>query len=263
VEDAPSIIAGALAAKQPGLVATAAQFIAAHPERASSETITRALAEALERTFSADDVETVSALLDAAGAVRLKEALPKLEQSCRDPNPTLRDHAARALSLVQDAKASCKPKEAAAPAPELGHLLTKPVKLEIQTDVEGLSLTLDPRAAPVAVTRFVDLAREGFYGGVIVHRVVPGFVVQFGDHGGDGFGGASRDPLRCETSPAPFSALKVGVALAGRDTGSSQLFVTLADQPHLDGDYSLVGSALGDWSAVAEGDVLQGIKVVH
>ncbi len=83
--------------------------------------------------------------------------------------------------------------------------------------------------------------------------------MQFGDRGGDGYGG-SGELLRCETSPVPFGALDVGVALAGRDTGSSQIFVTLARHPHLDGHYAWVGRASGDWDAVAEGDV---IKAVH
>ena len=85
-----------------------------------------------------------------------------------------------------------------------------------------------------------------------MHRVVPGYVVQLGDPGGDGYGG-SGELLRCETSPAPFGPLDVGVALAGRDTGSSQIFVTLARYPKLDGDYARVGRAEGDWGAVAEG----------
>jgi cyclophilin family peptidyl-prolyl cis-trans isomerase len=118
----------------------------------------------------------------------------------------------------------------------------------------------DPALAPIAATRFVALARSGFFTGVVLHRVVPGFVVQFGDRGGDGYGGAGA-LLRCETSPTEFGALDVGVALAGRDTGSSQIFVALERSPRLDGQYSWVGRAEGDWNAVAEGDVLRGVTV--
>jgi peptidyl-prolyl cis-trans isomerase B (cyclophilin B) len=96
-----------------------------------------------------------------------------------------------------------------------------------------------------------------------VHRVVPGFVVQFGDRAGDGTGGANRDPLRCETSPRPFEPLTVGVALAGRDTGSSQFFVTLSRVPHLDGAYTTLGRASGDWAAVTEGDVIREVTVTR
>jgi cyclophilin family peptidyl-prolyl cis-trans isomerase len=120
----------------------------------------------------------------------------------------------------------------------------------------SLAIRFDPALAPIAATRFVALARAGFHKGIAFHRVVPGFVVQFGDPGGDGYGGSGK-LLRCETSPVPFGALDVGVALAGRDTGSSQVFVTLARYPHLDGEYARVGRAEGDWWAVAEGDTIR------
>ena len=71
---------------------------------------------------------------------------------------------------------------------------------------------------------------------------MPGFVAQLGDPDGDGYGGSGTS-LRCETSPVPFAHLDVGMALAGRDTGSSQFFVTLARTPHLDGEYTRVGHA--------------------
>jgi cyclophilin family peptidyl-prolyl cis-trans isomerase len=121
-------------------------------------------------------------------------------------------------------------------------------------------MRIDPALAPVAATRVVALARDGFYSGTPFVRVVPGFVAQFGDPGGDGFGG-SGDSLRCETSPVAFEPGDVGVALAGRDTGSSQLFVTLGRYPHLDGEYAWVGRAEGDWNAVTEGDWIRAAQV--
>ncbi|HWZ89800.1 MAG TPA: peptidylprolyl isomerase, partial [Polyangiaceae bacterium] len=83
---------------------------------------------------------------------------------------------------------------------------------------------------------------------------VPGFVAQFGDPSGDGYGGDDQPPLRCETSPVAFSPGSVGVALAGRDTGSSQLFVTLGRYPHLDGEYAWLGEAGPGWDRIAPGD---------
>ena len=93
-----------------------------------------------------------------------------------------------------------------------------------------------------------------------MHRVVPGFVVQLGDPGGDGYGGAKGPPLRCETSPAPFDTGTVGIALGGRDTGSSQLFVTHVPTPHLDGRYAWLGTASGPWNALIDGDRI--VKIV-
>jgi cyclophilin family peptidyl-prolyl cis-trans isomerase len=53
------------------------------------------------------------------------------------------------------------------------------------------------------------------------------------------------------------------MALAGRDTGSSQIFVTLSRTPHLDGAYTRVGRAVGPWLEVAEGDTILDAKVVQ
>jgi cyclophilin family peptidyl-prolyl cis-trans isomerase len=286
VEETPAMVARALGAKEVGVVATAAEFIAAHPERvsmrlpgAASEAVSDAakalepgaihpevatkLREALARPWAPDDVETLGTLVEAAGATRLDGVMSQLEAFCQSSNPTLREHAARALSLVKAPRVTCAaPPEATEGAPELGHLVTSPIKLELVTDAGPLTLRLDPTHAPVTVTRIADLAREGFYKGIVVHRVVPGFVVQFGDPGADGFGGPGRAPLRCETTPAPFGPLDVGVALAGRDTGSSQLFVTLARYPNLDQEYALIGKAEGEWNSVAEGDVIREVRVI-
>jgi cyclophilin family peptidyl-prolyl cis-trans isomerase/HEAT repeat protein len=283
VEDTPAIVARALGAKEVGMVATAAEFVAAHPQRVASRTaavtapdakvslergevvpdVATKLTDALARRWAPDDVETLGAVVEAAGATRLDGVTNQLEAFCKHDNPTLREHAARALSLLKEPRVTCPPPARASQgAAELGHLVPGPVKLELVTDAGTLTLRLDPTHAPVTVTRVVDLVRERFYDGIVVHRVVPGFVVQFGDPGGDGFGGPGREPLRCETTPAPYGAFDVGVALAGRDTGSSQLFVTLARYPNLDQEYPIIGKADGDWYAVAEGDVIREVRVL-
>jgi cyclophilin family peptidyl-prolyl cis-trans isomerase len=138
--------------------------------------------------------------------------------------------------------------------------MTAAVRIALDTDAGPLALVLDPVGAPIAVTRLTALARAGFYSGTSFHRVVPGYLAQFGDPRGDGYGG-SGELLRCETSPIPFARGDVGVALAGRDTGSSQVFVTLARYPSLDGEYAWVGHAEGDWDAVVEGDIIRTVRV--
>jgi len=208
------------------------------------------------------------ALVDASLALGLAEAMPYAREACLDPNATVRARAAKALAAAPggDKDATCpRPREQRASAdvqvaPEIGHELAHATRVVLDTDAGRLGVRFDPALAPVAATRFVALAKSGFYTGVAVHRVVPGFVAQLGDRGGDGFGG-SGDSLRCETSPVPFAPLDVGVALAGRDTGSSQIFVMLARQPHLDGQYAWVGHADGDWDSVVEGDVITAARV--
>jgi cyclophilin family peptidyl-prolyl cis-trans isomerase len=190
----------------------------------------------------------------------VKEGRDAAVAACRDPNATMRAHAKKSLASFPDADATCAPPDAAPdPAPEIASPASA-ATLRFDTDAGPLSIRFDPALAPIASARMIALAKSGFYGGVVVHRVVPGFVVQFGDPGGDGYGGSGK-LLRCETSPVAFDTLDVGVALAGRDTGSSQLFVTLARYPHLEGEYTRVGRAEGDWAALAEGDVIRDVKV--
>lgn len=277
----------ALISTKAGYVATAAEVIKEHPERAYmlaekerraaldpssppptgaaahevDPAIIRALGQAQAVKWSDDLVETRFALVEATLALGLKNGRTLATLACQDSNATMRQHAQKSLAPFSDTTPICIPPDTPLePAPEIAAPLPRSVKVSFVTDAGALGIRFDPDLAPVAATRFVALAKAGFYKGIVFHRVVPGFVVQFGDPDGDGYGGAGR-LLRCETSPVPFDALDVGVALAGRDTGSSQIFVTLSRTPHLDGEYARVGHAEGDWAAVAEGDVIQNVLV--
>jgi len=271
---APQVLMNALAAETPGTVATAAQILAAFPERGSSEPgragahpeLIQALQKALRTAHERSSIETLSALLDAAGSLQLLSAKPALEGYCTSDQPTLRLHAERALDRLGDKSRRCEsftPSAKAPPEAARAAQLKQPVKLALKTDVGELSMTLKPDMAPYAVLRILDLVESGYYDQMAVHRVVPGFVVQFGDKLGDGFGDAGRAPLRCETSPTPFETYDVGMALAGRDTASSQLFVALDRYPVLDGNYAWVGSAGPEWLGVAQGDRILKVSILR
>jgi cyclophilin family peptidyl-prolyl cis-trans isomerase len=281
------VIARGLSASEPGVVATAATFVQAHPDRAFvlaeserraaldpsapppperparelDKAVAAGLRAALAHVWSEDLVETRGALVEAGLSAGVDEGKAFARAACTDQNATVRARAAKALAAAGEKDATCTAPDAGEAAGELGHELTHGARVVFETDAGSLRVRFDPALAPVAATRFVALARSGFYTGIVIHRVVPGFVVQLGDRGGDGYGG-SGELLRCETSPVPFGALDVGVALAGRDTGSSQIFVTLARSPRLDGQYAWVGHADGDWNAVAEGDLVRAVRVV-
>lgn len=283
------ILAEALASEHGGLVAVAAEVLHAHPERALvlaasekkaaldpkappptadpaqelSPAIKQALVGAINRKRAESQLETRIALLDAASAVQLPQAKKIASLSCNDANPVVREHAQNALRALGEKVAVCDaPDRDPELAPELASPMSRAARVVFSTDAAEVRLVLEPELAPVTAARIASLVRSGFYRGIVVHRVVPGFVVQFGDPDGDGYGGADRS-LRCETSPVPFAPLDVGMALAGRDTGSSQLFVTLSRTPHLDGEYTKVGRAEGDWSSLAEGDVITDARIVE
>jgi cyclophilin family peptidyl-prolyl cis-trans isomerase len=265
--DAINVLADALSSKQGGVVATAAKVLFDHPDRGSladatelDAKIAAALSRALDERWPDSFVETRVNLVDAAVALRYSRAHDAAIAACKDANVTVRDRARKALRTLGDPSPSCPAPVDPIPAPEIGHELTHTARVTFITDAGEISMRIEPDLAPIAATRIVALARSGFYTNIVVHRVVPGFVVQFGDPGGDGFGGAPT-LLRCETSPVPFAALDVGIPLAGRDTGASQLFVALSRVPHLDGEYTRVGRAEGDWDAIAEGDTIQSARV--
>jgi cyclophilin family peptidyl-prolyl cis-trans isomerase len=270
VPNSAALLARALASTAPGEVATAARLAADYPERAAlaaggtapDPEFVRGLTAAASRFAATPNIEVRGTLADAAGRLELLGEKPRLELDCRSDNPTLRRHAERALRLLGSRGVECNTFEPAASAPsELSRALVGKLRLELATDSGPLWLELDPALSPIAATRVADLARSGFYDGVGVHRVVHGFVAQFGDPGGDGYGGAALPPLRCETASTPFERGDVGIALSGRDTGSSQFFVTLARHPHLDGDYARIGKAGPGWDRLAEGDVVHKITL--
>jgi cyclophilin family peptidyl-prolyl cis-trans isomerase len=275
------VLVRTIGAEEPGIAAQAARVVATEPRRASdrsildrppsdssasgerggaaSPKIVDALARAMDAERPPDQIEPRVAFMDAAAALGTLSLKPRIERSCGASNVTLRRRAERALSLMGQTNASCPDKPALRPPEDPP--VTNVVTLTFLTDAGRLGMTLDPTLAPLATSRVVALARSGFYSGIRIHRAAPGFVVQFGDPVGDGSTGSGKAPLPCETSPVEFSALSVGVALSGRDTGSSQIFVTLSPQLHLDGDYTALGKADPEWANVGEGDVIRSVEV--
>jgi len=277
LNEAYVLLAEALGANAQGVVASAAHLLSSYPERAArvadegsdehsapkpDPSVIQALTAAYTTASAGHNVELRSALLDAIGALQILSLKDAANVACSSDNPTLREHAQKALRLLGEQARRCDEFQASAGMAADGTVgQAKSRILELQTDAGPLTIELDPTFAPLAVARILGLVQSGFYDGLQVHRVVPGFVAQFGDPGGDGYGGDNQPPLRCETSPIPFRSGSVGVALSGRDTGSSQLFVTLGRYPHLDGQYAWLGQAGPGWDRIAAGDRILHVRV--
>jgi cyclophilin family peptidyl-prolyl cis-trans isomerase len=112
--------------------------------------------------------------------------------------------------------------------------------VRLKTVAGEIVIEFDGAPAPIMQAVLRKLVSDGFYDGLTVHRVVPGFVVQGGDPHGDGYGGPGF-LVPCERSTLRYERGTVGIALAGKDTGGSQFFVTQTRQPHLDARYTVVG----------------------
>lgn len=102
-------------------------------------------------------------------------------------------------------------------------------------------IDLRPDVAPEHVARIKELTREGFYDGIVFHRVIDGFMAQTGDPTGTGRGGSGKN-LKAEFSAVPFLRGTLGMARAqDPDSGDSQFFICFEDVSFLNGKYTVWG----------------------
>jgi len=114
-----------------------------------------------------------------------------------------------------------------------------------------VTIRLRPDVAPNHAERLRTLTRQGFYDGVVFHRVIPGFMAQTGDPTGTGMGGSDLPDLPAEFSDVPFTRGILGMARSpDPDSANSQFFITTADAPHLNGEYTVVGEVVDGMEAV-------------
>jgi cyclophilin family peptidyl-prolyl cis-trans isomerase len=112
----------------------------------------------------------------------------------------------------------------------------------IETSAGTMTAELFPEDAPSTVNNFVFLARDGFYNGVIFHRVIPGFMIQGGDPTGTGRGGPGYK-FNDEPVKRRYSRGTLAMANAGANTNGSQFFVMHADYG-LPPNYTIFGKLL-------------------
>jgi cyclophilin family peptidyl-prolyl cis-trans isomerase len=134
--------------------------------------------------------------------------------------------------------------------------------LTIETEGGRISVTLFAADAPLTVDALLRMADRHYFDGGTWHRVVPNFVIQDGDPRWDGWGGPGS-ALRDEVGRRPYGRGTVGMALAGRDTGGSQFFITVSQQPHLEGTYPVVGQVDEGMDLVARITQGDGIRTIR
>ena len=106
-------------------------------------------------------------------------------------------------------------------------------------------IKLRPDLAPGHVERIVELAKEGFYDGVVFHRVIPGFMAQGGDPTGTGMGGSDRPDLKAEFSSEPHVRGVCSMARASNpNSANSQFFICFDDATFLDRQYTVWGEVI-------------------
>ena len=117
--------------------------------------------------------------------------------------------------------------------------------LLLTTDTGLVTIKLRPDLAPGHVERIKELAREGFYDGVVFHRVIPGFMAQGGDPTGTGSGGSKKPDLKAEFSKEPHLRGVCSMArTSAPNSANSQFFICLDDATFLDNQYTVWGEVV-------------------
>ena len=131
-------------------------------------------------------------------------------------------------------------------------------KLTFTLETGDVVIKLRPDLAPGHVERITELASEGFYDGVVFHRVIPGFMAQGGDPTGTGMGGSDKPDLKAEFNAEPHVRGTCSMARTQvPDSANSQFFICFDDAHFLDGQYTVWGqveSGMGHIDALPTGE---------
>ena len=111
--------------------------------------------------------------------------------------------------------------------------------------IATIIVKLFPDVAPKHVSQITMLAKEGFYDGIIFHRVIDGFMAQTGDPTGTGMGGSDLPDIRAEFSDEPFNRGTLGMARSQHpDSANSQFFICFEESSFLNGQYTVFGKVI-------------------
>ena len=138
-------------------------------------------------------------------------------------------------------------------------VMVKPIKkatassskfITIETSRGKVVIETLPKIAPNHVKRIKELVKQGFYDGIIFHRVIEGFMAQTGDPDGNGTGGSGKS-LKAEFSDYEYKYGTVGMARSmNPDSGDSQFFICFDGCSHLTGQYTVWGQVVSGMEAV-------------
>ncbi|MDX2193663.1 MAG: HEAT repeat domain-containing protein [Gemmatimonadales bacterium] len=253
----PAIIAAArrlLGHAEGDVRVAAADLLASGGDASDAPALETAARLALEERQEQDAISLLGALVaigrrDTLMARRLDAELP----ARLPPTPLLRRWAAQGWPAAARAWGPPYPAEPGPTLDEYRALVRRFLlpgspdrRVRLVLELEGnarVQLELEGEAAPRTVANFLALVDRGFFDGNRFHRIVPNFVVQDGEPQP---GRLSPPSIRDEPNPLRYREPMLGMALAGPDTGTSQWFITLSPQPHLDATYTTFGRVAGD-----------------
>jgi peptidylprolyl isomerase len=160
---------------------------------------------------------------------------------------------------------------AAAPAATAAAGETTATMVRLETTMGNITIALDPEM-PITAGNFAQLASQGYYDGVIFHRVIDGFMIQGGDPTGTGRGGPGYTIPDEFTSTNQNNRGTISMANAGANTGGSQFFINLVDNNRLDTKHPVFGTvvegmdvvdAIGKVSTDADDRPLEDVTIIR
>ena len=229
--------------------------------------LANALGGALERvTRERKDTsrDTRLALIERLRELGGKEQLGLYERLLKDFDPQIATAAADACTEVSSRQCAADPQASPRPAPPTLAELTTRVKAIVELDTgRQFTILMHWDVAPLAVVRFVRLARAHYYDGLTFHRVEPAFVIQGGSPGANEYAGDG--PFMRDELGGSHRRGTIGISTRGRDTGDAQIFVNLVDNPRLDFEYTVFAHVPADQlsvvDAIQEGTRIRRISV--
>lgn len=152
-------------------------------------------------------------------------------------------------------------------APDMQIDAKKNYKATIETPRGSIVIELYAQHAPKTVNNFIFLAKEGYYDGLLFHRVISDFMIQGGDPTGTGRGGPGyKFEDETKGNPNKHGTGSLSMANAGPNTNGSQFFITHAPQPHLDGKHTVFGKVVEGQTvvdAIRQGDAMTKVTITE
>lgn len=210
-----------------------------------------------------DDEAVALAIVAALGTSDSPLATAMLKHAAESSHPRIREAAARVGSGQEPGPGRPGAPRGEAPALDWAELaaLGEHPHLVLETNRGRVVILLATEEAPQTVQTITRFAREGRYDGIPFHRVVGNFVIQGGDFSrGSGSGGPDFS-IRSEFTEVPYRRGTIGMANSGKDTETSQFFITHSMQPHLDGGYTAFGWVTEGMDVVDR--ITAGDRVLH
>ncbi len=125
--------------------------------------------------------------------------------------------------------------------------------IELELASGTVTIQMRPDLAPKHVAQIVELTNQGFYDGIVFHRVIDGFMAQTGDPTGTGMGGSDLPDIAAEFTDTPFVRGIVGMARSqSPDSANSQFFIVYDDAGFLNGQYTVIGEVIEGMEYVDE-----------